>query len=51
MKLRNFTHNLRMFLDIFDPSLENKTLSSGKTLEIFWCQIFEKMAMFVHKII
>ena len=47
--LRNFTRNLRIFLDIFEL-LKEKQNCSGKTVLKMWSQILGKMAVLVHKI-
>ena len=39
MALRNVTHNLLMFLDIFELCKENKKYISGQTVLKIWSQI------------
>ena len=50
MALRNFTRNLRMFLESFELGVQNKNNSLGKTVLKMWSQICGKIAMLVHKI-
>ena len=50
MALRNFTQNLRMFLDSFELSIENKKNSLEKTVLEIWSQICGGIAMLIHKV-
>ena len=45
----HFRRNSRMFLDILELQIENKKNALGKTVMKIWCQICEKMALFVQK--
>ena len=49
MALRNFTRNLRMFVDIFELRIENKLKSLEKTVFIIRSHISEKMAYCVRQ--
>ena len=50
MTLRNFTCNLRMFLDSVELWIENKTKKLGKTVEKRWSQSCRKMALYVQQV-
>ena len=48
--LRNFTRNLRIFLDSSEIWIENKKNSLGKNVLKIWSQICGKISMLVHKV-
>ena len=50
MALRNFTRNLRIFLDSLELWIENKKNILGKTVLKIWSQICGKNTMLVQKI-
>ena len=50
MALRNFTRNLRMFLESFELLVPNKKNSSRKTVFKMWSHICGIVNMLVHKI-
>ena len=50
MALRNFTGNLRIFLDSFELSIGNQIFFIEKTVLKMWSQICGKNAMLVHKV-
>ena len=50
MASRNFMRNLRIFLDSFELSIENKKNRLGKTVFQMWSQIGGKNSILVHTV-